>query len=200
MGIPHRFHIFARLLGENGTFVSGRTWQLQTEFIPPLWISKRFDGGGVEEREMAKQASGAGRGKDCDDEEFASGMKWQDESLTGKHRDDWSWDWHEMCGGGGGLFLHFCTLAFTALMESFLRGFCWSALIFCEGWQEKTADVTETQNKESWGRRPARRKQELWFTKRVKGSRLSEGAENDSLQSTRHREMEPEWKTAVTVS
>lgn len=59
---------------------------------------------------------------------------------------------------------------------------------------------TETQNKESWGRRRARRKQELWFTKRVKGSGLSEEAENDSLQSTWHGEMEQEWKTAVTVS
>lgn len=29
----------------------------------------------MEERETAKEASGAGRGKDCNDEEFASGMK-----------------------------------------------------------------------------------------------------------------------------
>lgn len=33
-------------------------------------------------------------------------------------------DWEVGGGKGGKLLLHFSTLAFTALMESFLSGFC----------------------------------------------------------------------------
>lgn len=198
-GHSSQISYFCTVIGWNGTFVSERTWQLQTEFIPPLWISKRFDGGGVEERETAKEASAAGRGKDCDDEEFASGMKWQDESLTGNHRDDRSQVWHEMCGGEVVFALfHFSFHSVNGIVFKRLLLECFDFL-----WRVTRGDgrcETETQNKESWGRRRARRKQELWFTKRVKGSGLSEEAENDSLQSTWHGEMEQEWKTAVTVS
>lgn len=73
---------------------------------------------------------------------------------------------------GGKLFLHFSTLAFTALMESFLSGFCWSALIFCEGWQEETADVRQrhkTRRAEVDGERGENRSFDLQKESKVLG-------------------------------
>lgn len=78
---------FAQLLGGNCTFVSERTWQLQTEFSPPLRISRRCDR--EEEREAVKSREGKDDDDDDDDDGgFARGMKWQDEVLRGKRQDE----------------------------------------------------------------------------------------------------------------